>query len=177
MTARLFALTALLGLASAAVAADSGHHRHEGGSLPAPEELCSCGQSSFIKSQGGRCTIWHCHPGEAEAHKAPWKPGKAVALKTGKKDALQTASESCAAKAPTDGPGVSELHSCQAWEAKADCSGKEPALLTRCTETLDPAFRFSRKDEKGSECLCAEWKSVADTSSCTAYMCRPKRKG
>ena len=182
MTTRLWMLAALLLTTCGASAAETGgHHRHEEGSLPAASESCSCGKAS--SSQGTwKCLTWHCHPGEAEAHKAPWKPGKAVELKVKKKDALPEPTAECAEKAAPDmTSSLQSFTECQTWTEKADCSGAGPALVTRCTETLDPAFRFTRNDKKGSDCHCAEWQTTGGTnttkSACTAWMCRPKKKG
>lgn len=93
------------------------------------------------------------------------------------------------------GPSPSEIPGCQEWAAgarvdypavdgKADCSRPAPTLVTRCTTVLDPAYRLRREAAKGQDCSCAEWTAVAhptpegaggvsQTSSCTAYICRP----
>lgn len=59
--------------------------------------------------------------------------------------------------------------------------------MTRCAATLDPLYKLSRTVMKDQECNCGEWTAIAkpmkeggdgvsQTSTCTAYLCRPKRK-
>lgn len=218
-------LLAVSTFATPAFAAGSeGHHTHEEDSLPAGSELCSCGQSVVTRSdcllensagacilsteKGGECKSWHCHPGEAEAHKAPWRPGKAVALDAlpEEKRAVPPGAESCKPEIPEQefphplhGPSPSDLQGCLRWTAetrvdypaadgKADCSRPAPTLVTRCAAALDPLFRLSRANAKDQECHCGEWTAVAkpikegergvsQTSTCTAFLCRPRRKG
>lgn len=222
MTTLTILLTVLL--AAGPASAGSGHHVHESGELPAAAELCSCGSATIRKStcvlgnaagtcllfgeRGGSCTQWHCHPGQEEAHKAPWKPGKKVALKPLPQTAPAAPAGAASCKPePTEasfpreleGPGVSDLAGCLDWvgtsrvdypsvDGKADCAHPAPTLVTRCTATLDPAYRLTRTYDKSADCSCAEWTAVAQamdkdgsgttqTSSCSAYICRPKRKG
>lgn len=220
LTALFLAFFAL----TAPAAADSkGHHSHTEGSLPAGSELCSCASSVITRSdcalensagvcilsveKGGECKTWHCHPGEADAHNAPWRPGEASPLKALPQDkpTVPPGAASCRPEIPErefpyplDGPSLSGLQGCFRWTAasrvdypavdgKADCSRPAPTLVTRCAATLDPLYRLSRTVIKDQECNCGEWTAIAkpfkggrddvsQTSTCTAYLCRPKRK-
>lgn len=212
------------GKAAVPAAAGSDHHVHEAPEFPSAAEECVCGSSSVKKTGcvledadgacvldgefGGRCMSWHCHPGAADAHKAPWKPGKPIALKPlpAEKRVAPPGSDACKPAArpgdfpyPLHGPTPGNLTHCQEWagqgrvdypeaDGKADCTRPIPILVTRCTATLDPSLTLSRTDVKDADCRCGEWTAtarptgageseVAQTSTCTAYLCRLKRKG
>lgn len=211
-------------LSAGTASAGSGHHVHKSGDLPAAAEACSCGSSKSTReecsirndaggcvvegAENGHCEVWHCHPGADEAHKAPWSPGKAVALAPlpDSRPPVAPGAAECRPSLPAERfpgtvspPAVYQLARCQEWvsefridypikDMKADCSAPVPTLVTRCVAALDPASRLQRQSQDKEDCSCAEWTGTALQSGpgpnktvakevCTAFLCRPKRKG